>query len=245
MSYVKGSSASKEIVVEQPYELSLKVSNQLPVAGETIKWQGTITPSPGLGAKIGLYAYIPDRWVLVATATVGMEGPTGGIFSGSWTVPHRIEGVKISGSRTMLIARYGDYESNGVGLVVYMPSRISITAPSNVKVGEVFTVSGKLEYEYDSGDWRGLANKVVEIYVDESKVGEVTTGSDGSYSIDMKINEPGVHVLKVVFGGVAGSIATTSSRYAVRATGEVTIPIGAIVVGSLIALGAGYLLVRG
>ena len=225
MVYIKGSSASKKIVVEQPYKLTLQVSNQLPVVGEKIKFQGTITPSPGLGAKIGLYAYVPDKWVLITTATVSMEGPGGGLFSVEWTVPHRINSSKISGSRTMVVARYGGYESNGVGLDIYMPSRISLDIPERVKVNEEFMIKGKLEYEYDSGDWKALGGKKVEVYINDSLVDTVTTDDVGNYSLYMTIKEAGIYTIKVKFAGeTVQGIAGVSTKGLVDVVGEGEVP---------------------
>jgi len=215
MAYIKGSITSKNVVVEQPYGLTLEVSNQSPAVGEKIRFHGTIMPSPGIGAEIELYAFIPQMWIYITSAIVGAEGPSGGVFSVEWTVPHRIDNMKISGGRIIVNARFEGYQSNGVTLDIYMPSRISLNVPDRVKVNEEFMIQGKLEYEYDSGDWKALGGKKVEVYINDSLVDTVTTDDVGNYSLYMTIKEAGIYTIKVKFAGetVQGIAGVSTKEY--------------------------------
>jgi len=80
-------------------------------------------------------------------------------------------------------------------------TRISITAPDKVGVKVPFTVSGKLEYESASGTYSPLAGKTVSIYYDTTKLADVTTGSDGSFSASVSIGTTGTFTLKAVYAG--------------------------------------------
>lgn len=100
-------------------------------------------------------------------------------------------------------AKYEGSTSNTVTVTVAVPvypTRLSISAPSSVAVDEVFTISGKLEYQKDTA-WYPLAGRIVSLYYDSSIIGSVTTGSDGSYSKSTSISAPGTYTLKAVFAG--------------------------------------------
>jgi len=91
--------------------------------------------------------------------------------------------------------------SNEITGAVAHPTRLSISAPSTVKVGEPFNITGKLEYRDRDGVWKGLAGRTVTLYYNGTKIGDVTTGSDGSYSKSARITTPGTYTLKAVYAG--------------------------------------------
>jgi len=61
--------------------------------------------------------------------------------------------------------------------------------------------TGKLEYRDRDGVWKGLAGRTVTLYYNGTKIGDVTTGSDGSYSKSARITTPGTYTLKAVYAG--------------------------------------------
>jgi hypothetical protein len=80
-------------------------------------------------------------------------------------------------------------------------TRISISAPDQTVAGRSFTVSGKLEYESDTEVWSPLGYRTVSLYCNDTKIADVTTGTDGSYSVAMQIPKAGTYTLKAVFPG--------------------------------------------
>jgi hypothetical protein len=93
-------------------------------------------------------------------------------------------------------------------LDVAFPTRISISAPDKVAPGTPFTISGKLEYESGIDVWSGLAGKTVSLYYNGTKIADVTTGSDGSYSkTDAVIPTSGTYTLKASYAGEGWTMA--------------------------------------
>jgi hypothetical protein len=87
---------------------------------------------------------------------------------------------------------------------------MSISAPDSVIVNQYFTISGMLEYESDSGVWSGLGGKTVSLFYNGTKIADVTTGSDGSYSKSTAISSPGTYTLKASYGGEGFALAVSS-----------------------------------
>jgi len=100
--------------------------------------------------------------------------------------------------------------SNYVSGKLAYPTRISISAPTAVRPGEEFTISGKLEYESDAGVWSPLGGKTVTLFYNGNRIADVVTASDGTYSITTSIDKPGTYTLKAVYPGeglTAGAVA--------------------------------------
>jgi len=154
----------------------------------------------------------------------------------SWTIPWKLDGTTIPcRSITLEAVSMGESDSRS-GLVAY-PTRLSISAPASVAVGEPFTISGKLEYESDMGVWAGLAGRTVSLYYDTTKIADVTTGSDGSYSKpDTIMPSPGTYTLKAEFAGEGLGLApaVAGARLAVpEAVKPLIAPLAAMAVGGL------------
>jgi len=159
----------------------------------------------------------------------------------TWTIPWKWTGR--AGTSTVpckfnwAYATFSAYRSNTVTGNVAYPTRISISAPSRVDPNAAFTISGKLEYEGDEGVWRGLAGRTVTLYYDTTKIADVTTGSDGSYSKpDARIPSPGTYTLKAVFAGEGLGLAPAAAgaRLVVpEAVKPLIAPLAAMVVGGL------------
>jgi hypothetical protein len=96
-------------------------------------------------------------------------------------------------------------------LDIAFPTRISISAPDKVAPGTPFTISGKLEYESGTDVWSPLAGKTVSLYYNGTKIADVTTGSDGSYSkTDAVIPTSGTYTLKASYAGEGWTMAATA-----------------------------------
>jgi len=92
--------------------------------------------------------------------------------------------------------------SNKVSAAIAYPTYITISAPSKIPVGAEFEVKGKLTYEAAPGDKRGLGpGKKVQIYANDTKIGEAETDGEGNYSAKVKIATPGTYTLKAVYPG--------------------------------------------
>ena len=121
-----------------------------------------------------------------------------------------------------------------VRVAVAYPTRISISAPGKVLVNETFTISGKLEYQSEDGVWRPLAGRTVSLYCDGTKIGDVATGSDGSYLRTASIPSPGTYTLKAVYAGEGLGLAPAAAE------SRLTVP-GAGLIASLAAVALGGL----
>ena len=64
--------------------------------------------------------------------------------------------------------------------------KITINAPSKVKVGKTFNVTGKL-----TEDNKGLGGKTVNLYIEGSRESSTKTSSDGSYSFSVRFTSRG------------------------------------------------------
>jgi hypothetical protein len=93
-------------------------------------------------------------------------------------------------------------------LDIAFPTRLSISAPDKVAPGTPFTISGKLEYESNIDVWSPLAGKTVSLYYNGTKIADVITGSDGSYSkTDAVIPTSGTYTLKASYAGEGWTMA--------------------------------------
>jgi hypothetical protein len=122
----------------------------------------------------------------------------------TWTISFlRPSGGALPCSSIELWARHATLgvESSKVSGKVAYPTSITISAPSSVLINEEFTISGVLKYQKTSTEWAGLAGKTVSIYRDATKITDVTTGSDGSYSCKTSISSPGSYTLKASYAG--------------------------------------------
>jgi hypothetical protein len=99
-------------------------------------------------------------------------------------------------------------------------TRISISAPDKVGAGSPFTVSGKLEYESSSGTYSPLAGRTVSIYYDTTKLADVTTASDGSYSATVSIGATGTFTLKAAYAG-EGLLLPSFGTISIPVVGEI------------------------
>ena len=152
-----------------------------------------------------------------------------------WKIPFKVDGGPVPCGAIAFDCYGGGATSDKVGGLCAYPTRISISAPGRIGQTAPFTISGKLEYESDEGVWSGLAGKTVTLYYDGTKIGDVTTGSDGSYSKpNVAIPEPGTYTLKAVFAGEGLGLAPAAAE------SRLTVP-GAGLIASLAAVALGGL----
>jgi hypothetical protein len=204
MSYA-GVTATATITVLAPV-ITLNITPGPPwVAGQTItlKAQATYDTTLWRGVTINFWisnANAPSG-IFIGSATTDAYG----VATLSWQIPWKLSGVQIPGyTNTFWCNEATTYtQSNTVSGKVAFPTRLSISAPATVVVGEPFTISGKLEYEYDVNAWTGIGNMTISLYYDGNKIADTTTGSDGSYSYPVSIKTPGKYTLKAVFAGYA------------------------------------------
>jgi len=94
--------------------------------------------------------------------------------------------------------------------VPLIDTALTISAPAEVYVNETFSITGRLT-RVDTGE--GIPDQTVELSYNDTSIGSVTTGSDGSYSATASIPTAGTYTLKAYYPGTAtysSSMATTS-----------------------------------
>jgi hypothetical protein len=190
-----------------PATLTFTVAPSLPwKAGQTVTFQATLTAGgvPVSGETINFF-YRPPGTTPVYVVQVATTG-TDGVARASWSVPIATDWHTLACAAWEWGALSGGPAYSGVisniitGKVAYN-TRISISAPATVAPGQSFTITGKLEYESSSGVWSPLAGKTVSLYYNGTLIGNVTTGSDGSYSATASIPTAGSYTLRADYAG--------------------------------------------
>jgi hypothetical protein len=232
--------ASKGITVATRRFTETGVSPSQPwTAGQTVTLKCRLledsTPVPG--ATVDFYVFRtgwPDMIKIGSAATDSQ-----GYASLSWRIAWTLSGRTLPCDTIYFFAMEagGAYAQLGGGKCAY-PTRLSISAPDKVRANEEFTVSGRLEYESGDGVWSGLGGMTVSVYYNSTKVGDATTGSDGSYSIKAKISTGGTYTLKAAFAGQGLGLAPAVARLAlsVGAAGAVVAVAAPVAVGAILAL---------
>jgi hypothetical protein len=231
------SQATKGITV-QLVTVALTVTPSPPwTAGQSITLKATVKKdgSPYSGVTVRF------RWFTGTTSKdIGdVVTDTNGVATITWTIPWKIDTTTVPCTTSTVYAYElvsGAYASVS-GQVAYN-TRLSISAPDTVPAGSYFTISGKLEYESASGVWSGLAGKTVSLYYNSTKIADLTTASDGSYSkTDVTITTPRTYTLKASFAGAGFTAAflglTVSPE--TKAALQVTLP---LLTGAIVAFAA-------
>jgi predicted PilT family ATPase len=85
------------------------------------------------------------------------------------------------------------------------PTNITILeCPTQVTVGQAFTVKFRLTYIIPHRGEYPLGSAPVNIYVDGAYVLTATTASDGTATVGLTINAAGTHTIKIAFEGMGG-----------------------------------------
>lgn len=231
-----GREATRAITVAE-VSISASVSPTTQKPGATVTFTGKTSGIPS-GAKIYLQVYGTDgTWAEPSPAcqpTIGADGS----FSASWTVPWDARGQTPCRTWRLRFVYYW-YTSNEMSLTVYYDTRIrDFTAPDTGVVGQTINITGYLEYNSASGVWSGLAGRKVSIYIDGTKIADVTTNSVGFFSTTYTLDKAGTFTLKASFigeGAAAAAAATVASATEVPAW---LISLAPIVLGTVVvALG--------
>jgi len=204
LPYVKDEE-TRPIAVEK-VELTISADKRWVEAGKQVTFTGKLTKDGvGWGGRtVYIQVYLegaePPMWSNVASGTTGADGS----YTITWTAEWERYG-DILPCTDRRVRAFADAEvavySPEIKVAIAYPTRISIEAPGSVKPGEPFNILGKLEYEESPGVWKGLPDKTVVVYYDNTWLGETTTVSDGTYGLRVTIATPGKYTLKAVFEG--------------------------------------------
>jgi hypothetical protein len=142
-------------------------------------------------------------WGDIGTAVTDSSG----VARLTWTVPWTWTGLTATSTvpcktnTVRAIERASGVYTSMTGQVAY-PTRLSITAPNVVAPGEVFTISGILEYQDTPTTWKGIgANRKITLSYNTTKIIDVYTASDGSYSWNTSIPASGTYTIKAEYAG--------------------------------------------
>lgn len=181
--------------------VALQVSPRSPwTAGQTITLKATVESdgAPYPSVIVAFYAG-PEGgiWHQIGTSTTDSNG----IATLTWTIPWKMNTDIFPSHILYFIAgSQGAWSDPLMGVCAY-PTRISISAPDRVAPGQKFTISGKLEYESEPDVWSPLAGRTISLFYNTTKIADVTTGADGSYSAEASIPESGTYTLKASYAG--------------------------------------------
>jgi len=188
--------------------------------GDVASFSGYVRDSEGRG--------IADKLVII---TIDSPYPgyeigrtrtdTEGYWEVSWTIPWDVywEGAyrKVPGTKYTMKAE-SEGVSGTVTITIAWETRISISAPSSVKEGESFMISGILEYEDLNmetlvPEWYPLGYQTVSIYYNDTLIGTARTDPEtGAYSISASIPTIGSYTLKAVFEGSGVTLGALITR---------------------------------
>jgi len=189
----KSTSASKSISV-YTVNLTCSANKRWVTLGGAVTFSGKLTynGNPYTGRTVEIQELVPAGWVRRATGGTDSTGK----YSATIKFTNYDYGCRDVSFR----AYFEGVASGTVKVAVAFPTRISVSAPSRVKPGVPFTVSGKLEYESSSGVWSGLANRTVSIRIG-STTKTATTGSNGSYSASFTLSSSGSYTITASYAG--------------------------------------------
>jgi hypothetical protein len=186
------------------------------------------------GATVMFRMYFDGKSPIIGSKTTGSDGKA----SIAYTIPWMADGVVIPCKEIGFHAyeySTGTLSSLVTGYVNYS-TRISIFAPTTVAPAQVFTVTGRLEYESSSGVWSPLAGRSVTISYNGNTITSATTDANGDYYVDVSIPVSGVYTLKASF--TEGGYGTALAESRVRVGEQLVFPWQAVLI-LLAIFGAG------
>ncbi|MDI6814033.1 MAG: Ig-like domain-containing protein [Desulfitobacteriaceae bacterium] len=196
MPYIRADSA-RPVAVEK-VELTLAVNKRTVKVGEGLTFSGRLTRNGvGYGGQEVTVQYrrYVEEWKVLGRALTDAYGNF--MLGHAFTYEEGCHDVEVRAYWTPS----PNVLSGSVYVAVAYPTRISVEAPDTVTPGEVFTVSGTLEYEMTSSAWYGLPDQTVTVYFNGKVFGTATTGARGNYEVSGSIAAPGSYTLKAVFEG--------------------------------------------
>jgi len=169
---------------------------------------------------------------LIGSATTDSEG----IARLNWTVPFTIDGYTLPCYEHQVQAElYPEGVSSNVETVkVAYPTKISLSVPKTVIVGQYFTISGKLLYKSAKDTWSPLAGRTVNVYANDKLIKSVTTGSDGSFEVKHKFDAPGTYT--IVANYLGEGLAARAAVLTARLLSPATSPLPQVIAGGLMLL---------
>jgi hypothetical protein len=183
-------------------------SGQTVYAGQAFWVRGTLVDqygNPLANMTVELYVY-GSRLATGRTASDGSFAFQAVIeITGTQTVTVRFPGA------TTATANYLPSEASVQVNVILgeIATKITITEPRSgqtVTAGQPFYVRGTLTDQYG----KPLAGMTVRILVAGREVGRATTGSDGSFSYQVRIDTPGTYTITARFEGYTTTAPTTA-----------------------------------
>jgi hypothetical protein len=232
-----------------PYN-SAQATKGITVLTRTITYSVSPNPPWTAGQSVTFTAVVKEDGTPVVGILVHFEGTAAGVteeFAREYTdatgkaqktvtIPWMIGTFEIPCRTWDTYARADTLKSTIIKAAIAYPTRISISAPDTVSPGQTFAISGKLEYQIDSATWAPASGRTVSLYYNGTLIGNVTTGTDGSYSKpDAAISTPGTYTLKASYAGegfaAAAAFLGLTVSPEVKAALQVALPLltGAIV----------------
>jgi len=240
-----------EELIAYSVELTFSIDKRWAKVGEIVKFSGRLTrDGEGWGGQsivIQMYEIVDETgvWYDVLDTVTDADG----YYDTEMVVPFELPiGIRLPCEDRWWRTLHPDTDtgSNYAPLAIAYPTFIeAFTVPAEVVTGKPFTVEGQLLYEYDTGDYRALPDRVVNIYVNGSLVASPITDADGWFSADITIDAPGSYTIRAYFPGEGlpgGSYAHVMVERGVRVSGApptakvVGIVTGAMFVGITLLL---------
>lgn len=225
----------------------VSATKAITVLTRTITYNVSPSPPWTAGQSVTFTAVVKENGTPVVGILVHFEGATAGVtkeFAREYTdstgtarktvtIPWMIGTFEIPCRTWDTYARADTLKSTIIKAAIAYATRISISAPDKVSPGGAFAISGKLEYQDSSTTWAPASGRTVSLYYNGQKIGDVTTGADGSYSATASIPTSGTYTLKAVYAGEGFSLSPSISIFGVQAG----FPLAALLSGLLIVGG--------
>lgn len=194
------SKATRTIVVYE-LALTLSLSKAKVVPGESVRFSGKLTKDGvGWGGRTVTVLIAPDFSVDVITGTDGT-------YSKDWVIPWTTETRGPTPGKTFKVTAWHlnpNVNSPTLDLTVVAPTRISLTALSEVAAGAEFAMFGKLEAQMSQGVFTPLGNEYVYLSYGVTSLGkEMTDAATGEYKKMVSILTRGTYTLAAEFKGTA------------------------------------------
>jgi hypothetical protein len=198
------SASAQQSITIAALTVGIDVSPAAPwTAGQTVTVYGSAflnsTPLSGRTLRFAFIESPSGKSVTIGEKTTGTDGKASITYTIPWTVDSEVVPCGDAAFRVLDVAT-GTVSPLRSGKVAY-PTQLTISAPGTWQAGQNFLVSGYLKYQSSPGVWTGLGGKTVSLYLDTTKLGDVTTASDGYYERVCNIGTPGTYTLKAAYAG--------------------------------------------
>ena len=219
------------------------------VPGEKTTLTVTVLKDNAAWQGVQVYAYMRPKGQstlqaqIMGPQTTGSDGKASYTITWPWAIDFGSGSYSLPCKSFEVWAGAFDGVSNQIGISSFIyveigyPTRLSIQVPSTVVVGQRFDINGKLEYQTsEGGNWVGLSSKSVDLTLDNTSLGTVTTDANGNFTKSgVTVSTSGTHGVRATYYGTFtyGLTSINTRTYAV--TGD---NVGrAVVIGLPIATG--------